>query len=163
MAGTVMHLQLSGAEGKSSAEQAMALKDRGLEGDKYARPGRRQVLLVEEEVLDEFLLAPERTGRGGFPKWVQKVAARVPLCATFQRALSEQITVAGMVLSSLPTGARIRAGSILLEVVGPCEPCHKMNRHGPGMRELLQGKRGILARVLEGGLVRVGDEVCAST
>jgi len=138
MPGTVVHLQVAGSAGRRSVKQATALGNCGLQGDKYARPGRRrQVLLVEQERLDEFLLA-----RG---------------------ALDEQITVAGAALSTLPPGSRFHVGGVLLQVVGPCEPCHKMNRHGAGMQELLLGKRGTLAKVVEGGVIRIGDEVCAST
>lgn len=138
MPGTVVHLQVAGSGGRRSVEQATALANCGIQGDKYARPGRRrQVLLVEQEVLDEFMLA-----RG---------------------ALYEQITVSGAALSAMPAPTRLRVGGVLLEVTGPCEPCHKMNRHGPGMQELLLGKRGTLAKVVEGGVIRIGDQVCAST
>lgn len=134
----VVHLQVAKSGGRRSVEQANLLENCGLEGDKYARPGRRrQVLLVEQEVLDEFQLS--------------------------LGALDEQITIAGESLSALPPKAQFRVGSVLLQVVGPCEPCHKMNRHGPGMQELLNGKRGTLAKVVEGGVIRIGDEVCVST
>jgi MOSC domain-containing protein YiiM len=92
---------------------------------------------VEQEVLDEFRLA--------------------------HGALDEQITVAGATLSNLAAKNRFRVGEVLLEVLGPCEPCQKMNRHGPGMQERLLGKRGTLAKVVEGGVIRIGDQVCAST
>jgi len=138
MPGAVVHLQVAGSSGRRSVEQATVVENCGLQGDKYARPGRRrQVLLVEQETLDEFTLP-----RG---------------------ALDEQITVAGAALSGLSTGTQIRIGGVRLQVIGPCEPCHKMNRHGPGMQELLRGKRGTLAKVLEGGVIQIGDEVCAST
>src|SRR5258706_10160361 len=137
MTGAVVHLQVAESSGRRSVEQATLLANSGVEGDKYARPGRRrQVLLVEQESLDEFGLA-----RG---------------------ALDEQITVAGAALSGLTARTRFRVGGTLLEVLGPCEPCHKMNRHGPGMQERLLGKRGTLAKVVEGGVIRIGDQVCAS-
>lgn len=138
MAGKIVHLQLAGGQGRLAVEQATAILDSGLEGDKHAPPGRRrQVLLVEREVLDEFQLP--------------------------SGALSEQITVSGLPLPSLASGTRVQAGGVLLEVVGPCEPCDKMNRLGPGMQELLKGKRGALAKVLAGGVIRLGDAVCVCT
>jgi MOSC domain-containing protein YiiM len=113
----------------------MAVTDCGLQGDKYARPGRRrQVLFTEQEILDEFLLPPG--------------------------ALAEQITVAGISLRALAPSARLRVGAAVLEVIGDCQPCAKMNRLGEGMMELLRGKRGALARVIEGGEIRRGD-LCA--
>jgi MOSC domain-containing protein YiiM len=40
-----------------------------------------------------------------------------------------------------------------------CDPCHRMDELRQGLRAELQGKRGMLARVVEGGEVAVGDEI----
>ena len=40
-----------------------------------------------------------------------------------------------------------------------CDPCHKMDDLRAGLRAELDGKRGMLARVVEGGEVAVGDEL----
>ena len=140
MSARVVFLQLAGASGWQAVEQLNAVAGHGLEGDKHARPdSRRQVLLVEQEVLESFGLEPG--------------------------ALHEQITTAGLKLASLAAGAQLKVGRALLEVTKRCEPCLWVNRHGKGMMELLRGQRGMLATVVEGGSIRRGDEIrlCSST
>jgi MOSC domain-containing protein YiiM len=40
-----------------------------------------------------------------------------------------------------------------------CDPCQRMDQLRPGLRAELEGKRGMLAHVVEGGEIMVGDEV----
>jgi MOSC domain-containing protein YiiM len=40
-----------------------------------------------------------------------------------------------------------------------CDPCHRMDELREGLRAELDDKRGMLARVVEGGEVAVGDDV----
>jgi len=104
----------------------------GLEGDRHAKPNsRRQLLLVEQEVLDEFGLAPG--------------------------AIREQVTVRGLDLGRLVFGARIRVGGAVLEVAGPCHPCERMEEIRPGLKQALVGRRGRFVRVVEAGTFAVGD------
>ena len=44
-----------------------------------------------------------------------------------------------------------------MEIVGPCEPCQKLDAIRPGLRKILDGQRGMLAIVLNGGAIKVGD------
>jgi MOSC domain-containing protein YiiM len=115
---------------------ARAIADFGLEGCDHARPGKgRQVLLIDEETLAELRVPPGRA--------------------------HENVTTRGIAIQSFAAGARVRLGPATLEITGPCEPCGFMDGIRPGLREASMGKRGVLARVLEGGEVRVGDEVRA--
>ena len=115
-----------------SVPSVSAVPETGLEGDRHAKPkSRRQVLLVEQEVLDEFGLDPG--------------------------AIREQVTVRGLGLDRLALGARIRVGGALLEVAGPCEPCARMDEVRPGLRQALDGRRGRFVRVIEAGTFTVGD------
>ena len=54
-----LHLCRAGRVPLEAVERVQALAGQGLEGDRHARPhSRRQVLLMEQEVLDEFGLGP---------------------------------------------------------------------------------------------------------
>lgn len=118
----------------AAAREIEAIENRGFAGCIHARPGgRRQVLLMDIETLEEFGLAPG--------------------------AVKENITTQGIVLRALRIGERLRIGEALFEVTLSCEPCNRIEELGPGLEEAMRGKRGMLCRVVEGGQVRVGDEI----
>jgi len=58
-------------------------------------------------------------------------------------------------------GGIVRVGPVRLEVTYPTQPCSKMEKAHPGLLKALHPdwRGGITAAVLEGGNVRVGDEV----
>jgi MOSC domain-containing protein YiiM len=57
-------------------------------------------------------------------------------------------------------GARIRVGQVLLEVVRVAAPCKLLDDTiGPHAQEALRRRAGSVCRVLEGGVITVGDEV----
>ena len=114
--------------------EARALADFGLEGCAHAQPGgTRQVLLVDRETLDAMELRPG--------------------------VLRENITTVGLNVNSLQIGQHLRLGEARLEVTMVCTPCNQMERIRPGLRKELWGRRGMLCRVLEGGLIRPGDPI----
>src|SRR2546422_4013734 len=107
-----LHLCPSSRAPLRPVENVTALLEHGLEGDRHARPkSRRQVLLMEQEVLEEFGL--------------------------MAGAVREQVTVRGLDLNRLAFGTRIRAGGAVLEVAGPCAPCERMNEVQPGLKDAL--------------------------
>jgi len=127
-----LHLSKGSRAPLVAVPRVNAVLETGLEGDRHARPrSRRQVLLVEQEVLDEFGLEPG--------------------------AIREQVTVRGLDLDKLVLGARIRVGGALLEVAGPCDPCARMDEVKSGLQKALVGRRGRFVRVLQAGWFAVGD------
>ncbi|MEE9199441.1 MAG: MOSC domain-containing protein [Dehalococcoidia bacterium] len=120
-------------------ETVEIITDLGVEGDRYAAKRdanrvKRQVLLMDHESLDDLDLTPG--------------------------AVRENITTRGLPLYSLGAGQRLQLGpQVVLEVTAPCEPCYRMDEIRPGLREQLKGRRGMLARVLQGGTISVGDAI----
>ena len=134
--GQVVALFTSPAQGEpmTPCAEVRARQDHGFDGDAHARPGRpRQVLLLEAETLAEFGIAPG--------------------------ALKENITTSGLELRRLPASTRLEVGAARLEITKDCAPCEMVNTVQPGLLEKLQGRRGTLARVLDGGMIRVGDPI----
>lgn len=137
LSGTVvaLHLSVGSREPPAAVPEVRAVADRGLEGNRHARPGgRRQVLLMEGEVLRELGLGPGD--------------------------VRENITTEGLPLAELAPGTRLRlGGTAVLELTGSCRPCARMDEVRPGLAGALEGRRGVLARVLAGGVIRVGDPI----
>ncbi len=120
--------------GVSTAHDRLrAVAGHGFEGCAHANPPKREVLFVSHEHLEGLDLQPG--------------------------AIRENITVAGDDVEQWPIGQRVRAGEAVFEITMVCDPCERMEALRPGLRERLEGKRGMLARVVEGGDVAVGDEL----
>jgi MOSC domain-containing protein YiiM len=120
--------------GRSDAhERRRAIAGQGLEGCAHANPPRREVLFVSKEHLDSVNVEPG--------------------------AVRENITVDGDDVQQWPIGQRVRAGEAEFEITMVCDPCHRMDELRDGLRAELDGKRGMLARVVESGEVAVGDEI----
>ena len=117
-----------------AVESARAVENLGLEGDRHAKAdSKRQVLLMEAETLE-------------------KVGLQVG-------DVKENITTRGIELMDLPVGTRLRVGEAILEITGQCHPCERMEELRPGLRATLAGQRGMLARVAQGGWMRLGDSI----
>lgn len=114
----------------------------GIRGEHHARKGGgdRQVTLLQAEHLPV-------------------VAALAGRATVGPELLRRNLLVSGINLNSLER-ARFRVGEVLLEGTGDCAPCSQMEKNlGTGGYQATRGHSGICARVLEGGTIRVGDEV----
>src|SRR5881275_2033644 len=120
--------------GRSDAhERRQAIVGEGLEGCAHANPPKREVLFVSKEHLDSVNVEPG--------------------------AIRENFTVEGTDVEQWPVGQQVRVGGALFEITMVCDPCHRMDELRDGLRTELQGKRGMLARVVESGEVALGDSV----
>ena len=115
-------------------ERARALEGHGLEGCAHARAGtKRQVLFASTEHLDA-------------------------LSVDYGR-IRENFTIEDADVHDWPVGQRLRIGEALFEITMVCDPCSRMDEIRPGLQAELDGRRGMLARVVESGEVAAGDEV----
>jgi MOSC domain-containing protein YiiM len=107
----------------------------------FSRPTRRQVTLLEREQIAEHsaTLSLEKTIAPGLAR--------------------SNIETEGIDLIAL-IGQKVRVGTALLFFYADRTPCYKMDLIAPGLREMMKDRRqGVLAQVLEPGVIRVGDGV----
>lgn len=114
----------------------------GLTGDRFkgGAASKRQVTLIQAEHLRVIaqLLGRERVDPA---------------------LLRRNIVISGINLLAL-NGAQFSIGDVLMEGTGPCHPCSRMEEtFGAGGYNAVRGHGGITARVLAGGVIRLGDAV----
>jgi MOSC domain-containing protein YiiM len=115
-------------------DRVQALEEHGLEGCAHARPNtKRQVLFASAEHLEALGVEPGR--------------------------IRENFTVEGDDVHTWPVGQRLRIGEAEFEITMVCDPCSRMDEIRPGLQAELDGKRGMLARVVSSGEVAAGDEI----
>jgi MOSC domain-containing protein YiiM len=115
-------------------EEVRVIRNSGLEGCAHGRlGGTRQVLLVDRETLEAMDL----------PAGV----------------IRENITTDGINVNSLELGQELRMGKTVLKVSAICHPCDQLEKIRPGLRRELRGRRGMLCRVMQGGIVGRGDSI----
>ncbi len=115
-------------------ERRRAVAGEGLEGCAHANPPKREVLFASKEHLDAVGVEPGAT--------------------------RENLTVVGDDVERWPIGQRVRVGEVaVFEITMVCDPCHRMDELREGLRAELEGRRGMLARIVESGEVAVGDEI----
>ena len=134
--------------------QAEALPGLGLRGDHgkgldelgtveaRAIPGtgRRQVTLLQAEHLPV-------------------IAALAGRAEVRPEELRRNLVVSGLPLIAL-RDRTFRIGEVVFEGTGECHPCSRMEEAlGPGGYNAVRGHGGLTARVLVGGVLRVGDVV----
>ena len=114
-------------------ESARVFENEGVEGCAHRRGGKRNVLFVAAEDLEALDVAPG--------------------------AVKENFTVRGAEVMRWRIGQRLEIGDAEFEVSMVCDPCSNMDLIRPGLQAELEGRRGMLARVIRSGSVAVGDEI----
>ncbi len=119
-----------------------AMPGSGLEGDHYAGTfeSKRQVTLINEE-------------------HIQSVASMLGKDTLDPGLMRRNIVVKGINLQALKDRL-FQVGEVVMEMTGPCQPCSRMEENlGPGGYNAMRGHGGITVRVVQGGVIRVGDPV----
>jgi MOSC domain-containing protein YiiM len=114
-------------------DTAQVFENEGVEGCAHRRGGKRNVLFVAAEDLESLGVPPGR--------------------------VKENFTVRGADVMSWRVGQRLLVGDVEFEISMVCDPCELMEEIRPGLQAELEGKRGMLAKVLKTGRVTQGDEV----
>jgi MOSC domain-containing protein YiiM len=115
---------------------------KGLVGDHFTgkTSKNRQVTLIQAEHLEA-------------------VASFMGCSSINPGLIRRNIVVKGINLLALKD-QRFRIGEALLEMTGLCHPCSRMEENlGEGGYNAMRGHGGITAKVVEGGIVRVGDSI----
>ena len=135
-----------------SVSQALAAPGRGLDGDRYGQRHRsagashaREITLFQAEHLATLAAW---TGLGEIdPAWLRR-----------------NLIVSGINLLALRSPfaddrcAWHIGGEVMIEITGPCDPCSRMESAlGAGGYNAMRGLGGLTARILRGGVIRVGD------
>ena len=133
-----LHICVGHREPMRSVETASLVAGFGIEGDRHATSEgvrtARQALLMDAETLNGFGLA--------------------------HGEIRENITTSGIELASLPSGQRLALGDeVVLEITGHCAPCARMDEIRDGLKDELEGQRGMLTSVIHGGTIKVGDAI----
>ncbi|MEW6371583.1 MAG: MOSC domain-containing protein [Pseudomonadota bacterium] len=123
-----------GARRPGPVDRARALDGLGLEGDVHAEAqSPRQLLLADASVYQDFSLPAH--------------------------ALGENLLV-DIDTASLRSGAVLCIGAeVRLRLMFQCEACGQLDAVQQGLARRLGARRGVLARVLSGGIIRRGDAV----
>lgn len=144
MGGTLVQVNVSnGGMPKLPVESARVTVD-GLEGDwqknrKYHGGRGRAVCLFSEELYE---------------------ALRADGFELAWGSVGENFTTRGVDLQSVGVGSRLRVGPCLIEITNVRVPCRSLDKTwGKGLMKAIEGRSGWVAKVVEEGEVRAGDEV----
>lgn len=137
MIGRVCGLSLRTRRGMEAlrVHAATAVAGAGLENDIHADPlSPRQLLLAGAEVYAGLALPAH--------------------------ALGENLLL-DLDTENLRSGTVLQVGGeVRLRLMFQCEACGQLDGYRPGLAHAIGPRRGVLARVLAGGTLRVGDPVC---
>jgi MOSC domain-containing protein YiiM len=141
---------LAGLGVDGDAHMGRTVKHRSRVARDPTQPNLRQVHLIHAELFDEL------RGKG---------------FAVSPGLMGENVTTRGIDLLALPTGARLRLGAeAIVEVTGLRNPCYQLDGLLQGLMQAtldrdsegkLVRKAGVMAVVISGGEVAVGDAIHA--
>ena len=145
-----LHPEKSG-EPLRAVEQIEVVEQKGIRGNprkfgvisrNTGQPSKRQVTLIEREQISGHV-------------------ATLGLETIPPGAVRSNIETLGVNLIEL-LGREVRVGEATLLFYEARLPCEKMDRICDGLRALMENnKQGVLAQVVQGGIIRVGDEIVA--
>ena len=126
-------------ERKTPVDLVELRQEHGIIGDAHAGDWHRQISLLASESIAKMKAMGLDVDSGDF---------------------AENLTTEGIDLVALPIGTRLKVGETLLEVTQIGKECHNRCAIYEQAGDCVMPKEGIFARVIEGGSIRPGDEIC---
>lgn len=139
-ASCLLHLCSSKRKGIAKTEVASArlAVEHGLSGDAHAGEWHRQVSLLTEADIESMRAKGLKLKPGAF---------------------GENLVLDGVALEELGVGSRLRVGPVLLELTQVGKICHHHCAIYRAAGDCIMPRRGVFARVVEGGLIQPGVAV----
>lgn len=123
---------------KHRVEEAVFVEDYGIENDAHAGKWHRQVSLLSYDKIEDF----------------KKRGADV-----LDGAFGENLLVEGFDFRNLPVGTIFQCGDVILEMTQIGKQCHSHCEIYKIMGECIMPKEGVFTKVIQGGIIRTGDEM----
>lgn len=123
---------------KHRVEEAVFIEDYGIENDAHAGKWHRQVSLLSYDKIEDF----------------KKRGADV-----LDGAFGENLVVEGFDFRNLPVGTIFQCGDVILEMTQIGKQCHSHCEIYKIMGECIMPKEGVFTKVIQGGIIRTGDEM----
>ena len=123
---------------KHFIEEANIIVDWGIEGDAHGGKWHRQISLLSQEKVDAFKAKGADIHPGSF---------------------GENLIVEGFDFSAMPVGTRFVIGDVVLEMTQIGKECHNHCVIYKKMGDCIMPREGVFAEVVEGGHIKVGQEV----
>lgn len=123
---------------KHRVEEAVFMEDYGIENDAHAGKWHRQVSLLSYDKIEDF----------------KKRGADV-----LDGAFGENMVVEGFDFRNLPVGTIFQCGDVILEMTQIGKQCHSHCEIYKIMGECIMPKEGVFTKVIQGGIIRTGDEM----
>lgn len=140
-AGNIVAISISKERGikKTNVSEATLKENYGIIADAHAGTENRQVSLLAQESIKKMQDKGLNVDSGDF---------------------AENITTCGIDLLKLKIGDKIKVNAALLEISQIGKVCHNRCNIYYQAGDCVMPKEGIFARVLKGGIIKPGDEIC---
>ncbi|MBI3837187.1 MAG: MOSC domain-containing protein [Planctomycetia bacterium] len=73
--------------------------------------------------------------------------------------LGENLSVANLSVQQMPPGTLLSIGDVVLKLEQPRKPCYVLDHIDPRLKDVLVGRCGYMASVVQGGMIRPGMEI----
>lgn len=123
---------------KKNAGKVELIENYGLKGDAHAGKWHRQVSLLSYEEVERFRQRGARVEDGAF---------------------GENLLVEGFDFKTYPVGTIFTCNDVVLEITQIGKKCHSECEIFHQVGDCIMPREGVFARVLQGGVISVGDEL----